>query len=69
MEDASTLVHLFLNRVAESADEQAIRFVQEGEIVARTWNQLAGDVFKVAAGLAELGIQPGERFAHLAENR
>ena len=69
MEDASTLVHLFLNRVAESADEQAIRFVQKGEIIARTWNQLASDVFKVVAGLTELGVQPGERVAHLAENR
>lgn len=64
----TTLVHIFLDRVAASGDVTAIWVAKEGEFQPLTWNELAHDVLRVATSLAEF-VEPGERIVQLSENR
>ncbi len=64
----TTLVHIFLDRVASSGDITAIWIAKDGEFQPRTWTELARDVFRVATSLVEF-VEPGERVVQLSENR
>jgi long-chain acyl-CoA synthetase len=68
MSTDTTLVHIFLDRVASSGDTTAIWIAKDGAFQPRTWNELANDVFRVATSLVEF-VEPGERVAQLSENR
>ncbi len=68
MSTDTTLVHLFLDRVAASGEVPAIWIAKGGGFQPRTWHELAHDVFRAAAALAEF-VEPGERVVQLSENR
>jgi long-chain acyl-CoA synthetase len=68
MSTDTTLVHLFLDRVASSGDMTAIWIGKDGAFQPRTWNELARDVYRVATSLSEF-VEPGERVVQLSENR
>ncbi len=60
-----TLVSLFHKRVA--ADPQKPALLSKDGIL--TWQELAQQVLQAAAGLAGLGVQPGDRVIQVSENR
>ena len=64
-----SLVHLFLDRVAESPDEDAFYYPVEGGWQESTWSQTHVLVEGLAAGLLALGLQPEERVAIVASTR
>ena len=68
MSTDATLVHMFLGRVASSGDLTAIWTARDGEFRARTWNEVAHDVLRVATSLAGF-VEPDERVVLLSENR
>ncbi len=63
------LVDLLDLRLRQSGDEVALHVSRGGPYTPRTWKELGSDVAKVADGLFQLGVRPGEHVAHLAENR
>ncbi|WP_405839917.1 AMP-dependent synthetase/ligase [Streptomyces sp. NBC_01518] len=84
MSDTQTLIEnrppsvagLFLERVAATPDAEAYRYpVPAGsgegpdEWKSLTWAQAAEQVFAIAAGLIELGVQPEERVALASATR
>lgn len=67
--DAETIVELFARRVETSGPELAIGMKRDGQFVWRSWDELAADVRKLAAVLAELGVVADNKVAHVSENR
>lgn len=66
---ARTLVELFDARVSESGDCVALQAPEAGRFVARSWNEIAADVNRLAAGLRMAGIATGDRIIQISENR
>jgi long-chain acyl-CoA synthetase len=66
---SKTLATLFLDRVAETPGRRALRCREAGTLRSWTWSELASDVDRVARGLRQLGVEPGDRVAQLSENR
>src|ERR1044072_5865786 len=65
-----SLAHLFFDRVAESAEREAIRYPDADEKWhSLTWQQVGDRVTNLAAGLVCLGIEPGQRVAIAAGTR
>ena len=64
-----TIVDLFLRRVRDDGPRAALLAKRGGSFQARTWNEIATDVKRAAAVLRKLDVQPGDRVAHLSENR
>jgi long-chain acyl-CoA synthetase len=64
-----TLVDLFFDRVARWSDRVALRHVREGEWASITWAEYGQAVREVAAGLVDVGIEPGDRVGILAGNQ
>src|SRR5436305_888429 len=69
MLQADTIVELFARRVEADGPKPALAVKREGKYEWLTWDKLAVDVQRVAAGLVSLGVQPGERVALVSENR
>src|SRR5947199_10219641 len=67
--DVRTLVDLFRFRVQSSKDAPAMLVKQSGEWRPIPWSTVETQVRGVAAGLAALGVKPGDRVAILSENR
>jgi long-chain acyl-CoA synthetase len=65
----STLPDLLLNHARERPSAPAIREKRRGRWHELTWSQYADRVKRTAAGLKELGVQPGDRVAIHSENR
>jgi long-chain acyl-CoA synthetase len=65
----STLPDLLLQHARERPDAPAIREKRRGRWHELTWSDYADRVKRVAAGLKELGVQPGDRVAIHSENR
>lgn len=60
----------FLERaVAARANEPALGFIRDGQLQWRTWQEVAGAAVSLAAELQAAGITPGDRVAHVSENR
>ena len=66
---ADTIVEILCRRVETDGDRPALAIKQGGQFRWLTWNEIAADVAQTAAALVELGVRPGERVAHLSENR
>lgn len=64
-----SLASLICHRIAATPDRTAVRYLREGGIQKQTWQQLARDLYRLAAQLISLGVQPGDRVAQLSENR
>ncbi|HUS22720.1 MAG TPA: long-chain fatty acid--CoA ligase [Aeromicrobium sp.] len=65
-----SLAHLFFDRVAESAEREAIRYPDADEKWhSLTWQEVGDRVTNLAAGLVSLGIEPGQRVAIAAGTR
>ncbi len=63
-----SIVGLLASRLAESADQLAL-WTKAGDWRSRTWSEVGHDVLRMASWLVEQGIEPGDRVAHLSENR
>ena len=64
-----TLNTLFQTTVAKYADKVALRYKENKEYRDITYAELAGRVQTFASGLAQMGVQKGDRIALLSENR
>ncbi len=64
-----TLVELFHRRIASTPDRVAFWQRTSGGDRPIAWAEFAGDVRRTAAALARLGLEPGDRLAHVCENR
>lgn len=67
--EGSSLVDVFLDRVARWPDRTALRENVEGTWTAISWADYGAAVREVAAGLVALGIEPGDRVGILAGNQ
>ena len=65
---ATNVASMFLDRVQTSADKEAFRYLVAGEWVSATWQQTAGRVETLAAGLLALGIEPEQRVGYRIEH-
>ena len=63
-----TIVGRFRRRVAMAPGRSALRHREGGRWVDITWEEYGTAVAETAAGLIELGIEPGDRVAILAGN-
>ena len=61
--------HLFRDRVAATPDAEAFRRPVGSGWESSTWAQTRVQVYELAAGLVELGVEPGERVAIAAGTR
>jgi long-chain acyl-CoA synthetase len=67
---ADTIPEMFLDRVRETPDDPAMwRHDDEGKWERLSWTDYRRAVAEVLAGLAELGVGPGEHVAILSTNR
>ncbi len=66
---AYTIVEILARRLDTDGERPALAVKQQGQYRWRTWNEIAADIAKSAAALVELGVQRGDRVAHVSENR
>ena len=65
----SNMVAIWARRIADGGDRPSL-FVRRGQdYVSLSWNQIAHDARRLAVGLAEMGVKPGDRVGQLSENR
>jgi long-chain acyl-CoA synthetase len=65
----TSLVALFRHRVREHCSRTALRRYGDGVWQPLSWETYGTAVSEVAAGLIEIGVEPGDRVALLATNR
>ncbi len=68
-ERSQSFGHLFVERVAKTPNGEAYRYLEGGEWQSLTWTQTKDRVFRIAAGLIDLGVQPQQRVAIAATTR
>ena len=66
---AATILELFENRVNESSSRTALRRIVEQDWAPMSWKEWFDASERLAAGLIEVGIQPGDRVAIIGETR
>ncbi len=66
---ATSLAHLFRDRVRRSANQEAFRYFRDGEWKSVTWTQTREQADLWAAGLIALGVAPQDRVAIAATTR
>jgi long-chain acyl-CoA synthetase len=69
MEADRTLVDLFFDRAARWSERPALRYWQDGAWRPVSWAEYGTAVREVAAGLAALGLETGDRAGILAGNQ
>jgi long-chain acyl-CoA synthetase len=69
MSDIKTLNALFHGSAARHGDRVALRYKQAKKFLDITYKELAERVYRVASGMAALGVERGDRVALLSENR
>lgn len=67
--DGKTVAGGFLETVADHGDLVALRDKRDGSWVEWTWNDYADKVGRIAAGLRELGVGPGDRVVLMMRNQ
>ncbi|HEY5115984.1 MAG TPA: long-chain fatty acid--CoA ligase [Nakamurella sp.] len=68
-ERSQSFGHLFVERVAKTPNGEAYRYLADGQWQSLSWTQTKDRVFKIAAGLIDLGVQPQQRVAIAATTR
>jgi long-chain acyl-CoA synthetase len=69
LDGATSVPALLLRRAGGAPGAVALRRKELGRWRPTTWGDYAARVARVAAGLVELGVQPGDRVAIQSENR
>jgi long-chain acyl-CoA synthetase len=64
-----TIVAFLANTLSSRGDEQALGFIRGGQLHWRIWREVAEDACRLAAEIQAAGIVPGDRVAHISENR
>ncbi|MCH7726080.1 MAG: AMP-binding protein, partial [Planctomycetes bacterium] len=65
----TTVVALFHERVTADGTKPALQVKRAGSFEPISWNELSNDVLRTAAGLANVGVRPGDRVVQFSENR
>jgi long-chain acyl-CoA synthetase len=68
-EIAHTIPAFFARAVARYGDQPALGFIRNGELHWRTWQQVFDEVAQKTSLLSFADIEPGDRVAHVSENR
>ncbi|MEX2174346.1 MAG: AMP-dependent synthetase/ligase [Pirellulaceae bacterium] len=66
---APTILEILCRRIETDGERPALAVKQAGQYRWLTWNDLATDIAQTVAALVGLGVRPGDRVAHLSENR
>ncbi|UXA19181.1 long-chain fatty acid--CoA ligase [Mycobacterium sp. SMC-4] len=66
---APSVAHLFVERIAASPQAEAFRFPEDGRWAGLTWHEVGRRVYRIAAGLIELGIAGEDRVALASSTR
>lgn len=66
---STTVIDLFLAQVETRPNATALLYRPDDEFVSLSWSELHHHVLKAAAGLAQNGVEPGDRVATISENR
>jgi long-chain acyl-CoA synthetase len=66
---ARNVPEMLLQRLDDNPEKEAFRFKRGGSWSSLTWGQVGERVRHIAAGLRELGLEPGQRAAILAGTR
>jgi long-chain acyl-CoA synthetase len=66
---ADTIVEILCRRIDSDGPQPALATKCGGQFVWQTWAELASEVARNVAVLVELGVEPGDRVAHVSENR
>jgi long-chain acyl-CoA synthetase len=69
VEFIDTIVAFLADTLANRGDERALGFIRDGEVNWRTWREVADDACRLSAKMQAAGIRPGDRVAHVSENR
>ncbi len=64
-----TLPQMFFSQAKAYRGKAALKVKRQGQYQEISWRELASQVEKIALGLIDLGVQPGDRVALLSENR
>src|SRR4051812_478565 len=64
-----TIAEFFARTVVSRSNEPALVFVRSGELQWLTWQEVADATDSLATELQAAGIAPGDRVAHVSENR
>jgi long-chain acyl-CoA synthetase len=64
-----TIAAFFARTTAARADEPALGFIRGGELQWRMWREVADNAATLVAAIQAGGIVPGDRVAHVSENR
>jgi long-chain acyl-CoA synthetase len=66
---SQSICEFLANSVARRGSERALGYVKNGELHWRTWQQVADEAAALAATIQAAGVAPGDRVAHVSENR
>ncbi|WP_395728500.1 AMP-dependent synthetase/ligase [Nakamurella sp.] len=66
---AQSFGHLFVDRIEQTPNREAFRYLDGGAWRSMSWAQTKVRVFNIAAGLVGLGVQPQQRVAIAATTR
>lgn len=66
---AQSFGHLFVDRIEQTPNREAFRYLVGGAWRSMSWAQTKVRVFNIAAGLVKLGVQPQQRVAIASTTR
>ncbi|MFN2099382.1 AMP-dependent synthetase/ligase [Altererythrobacter sp. MF3-039] len=69
IDEANSLVELFLTRAGERSDQPFLGAKRDGEWQTITWGEAANRVCLLAENLRKLGLEDGDRVCLVSENR
>ncbi len=63
-----TILEPFFRNASKRGDAKALTALAGNQVLQYTWRQVATEVVRMAAGLREIGVEPGDRVATVADN-